>query len=180
MKSILIGIGEIEVDNAPGSVLKTFALGSCVGVVMLAPPPGARRMPAVRPQDASEDGPRWQAAGLAHVALPDSSINRELALQKPGYFADTAIPALIAKMAAYGCQHDDLVVKIAGGASIMDPENRFNIGGKNVLAIRKHLWRYGLGPVSEDVGDSITRTVTVVVDSGQVFVASPGKGVWEI
>lgn len=160
MKAIIIGIGEMGVDNTPGSVLKTFALGSCIGVVVLAP--------------------RLQTAGLLHIALPDSSINQGLALEKPGYFADTGISVLIKKIAAYGCLQSDLIVKIAGGANIMDPENRFNIGSRNVLAVKKHLWRYKLGPVSESIGDRITRTLTVFVDTGKVIVTSPGNGEWEL
>lgn len=160
MSSIVIGIGEMGVANTPGSTLKTFALGSCIGVVILAP--------------------RLQIASLLHVALPDSSINQQLALERPGYFADTGIPLLIGKMAGYGCQHDDLIVKIAGGANIMDPENRFNIGVKNVLAVKKHLWRYKLGPVSESIGDRISRTLTVFVETGRVIISSPGNGEWEL
>ncbi len=83
-------------------------------------------------------------------------------------------------MAGYGCQHTDLIVKIAGGANIMDPDNRFNIGVRNVLAIKKRLWRYQLGPVSESIGDSISRTLTVFVDTGKVIVTSPGNGEWEL
>lgn len=163
MKCVVIGIGEMGIDNSPGGILKTFALGSCVGVVMLAPRRGTRPV-----------------AGLLHVALPDSSINVELALERPGYFANTGIPILIAKMAAYGGIDSDLIVKIAGGANIMDPENRFNIGTRNVLAITECLWRYKLEPVSEDVGNSFSRTLTVAVDSGKVTVASPGKGEWAL
>ncbi len=160
MNIILIGIGELKSANIPGSMLRTFALGSCVGVALMAP--------------------RLKVAGLLHVALPDSSINRELALEKPGYFADTGIPILIKKMFDYGCQYTDLIVKIAGGANIMDPEETFRIGSKNTLAVKKHLWRYKLGPVAEDVGDSITRTMTVAVDTGRILITSPGRGGWEL
>ena len=119
-------------------------------------------------------------AGLLHIALPDSSINQKLSLERPGYFADTGIPILIEKMLAYGCQFTDLIVKIAGGANIMDPNNTFNIGGRNTIAVKKHLWRYKLGPVAEDVGDSISRTMTVDVDTGKIIITSPGKGWWEL
>jgi chemotaxis protein CheD len=124
--------------------------------------------------------PRLQAAGLLHIALPDSSINLKLALEKPGYFVDTGIPILIKKMLDYGCQYTDLIVKIAGGANIMDPQETFRIGSRNILAVKKHLWRYKLGPVAEDVGDSISRTMTVVVDNGRVIITSPGNGEWEL
>jgi chemotaxis protein CheD len=160
MRQIVIGIGELRVANTPGSMLRTFALGSCIGIALVAP--------------------RLQAAGLLHIALPDSSINLKLALEKPGYFVDTGIPILIKKMLDYGCQYTDLIVKIAGGANIMDPQETFRIGSRNILAVKKHLWRYKLGPVAEDVGDSISRTMTVVVDNGRVIITSPGNGEWEL
>jgi chemotaxis protein CheD len=160
MNLIVIGIGELKVANTPGSVLRTFALGSCIGVALVAP--------------------RLQAGGLLHFALPDSSINQELALERPGYFADTGIPVLIKKMFDYGCQYTDLIVKIAGGANIMDPEETFRIGSRNTLAVKKHLWRYKLGAVAEDVGDHISRTMSVVVDTGRVIITSPGNGRWEL
>ena len=62
----------------------------------------------------------------------------------------------------------------------MDPNNTFNIGGRNIFAVKKHLWRYKLGPVAEDVGDSISRTMTVDVDTGKIIITSPGKGWWEL
>jgi len=160
MNQIVIGIGEFKAANAPNSVLKTFALGSCVGVALVVP--------------------RLRVAGLLHIALPDSSINRDLALERPGYFADTGIPMFIEKIFKYGCQYTDLVVKIAGGANIMDPEETFRIGSRNALAVKKHLWRYKLGPVSEDIGDSISRTMTVIIDTGRVIITSPGRGGWEL
>lgn len=160
MRQIVIGIGELRVANTPGSMLRTFALGSCIGIALVAP--------------------RLQAAGLLHIALPDSSINLKLALEMPGYFVDTGIPILIKKMLDYGCQYTDLIVKIAGGANIMDPQETFRIGSRNILAVKKHLWRYKLGPVAEDVGDSISRTMTVVVDNGRVIITSPGNGEWEL
>jgi chemotaxis protein CheD len=160
MNQIVIGIGELRVANTPGSVLRTFALGSCIGLALVAP--------------------RLRAAGLLHIALPDSSINLKLALERPGYFVDTGIPILIKKMLDYGCQYTDLIVKIAGGANIMDPQGTFRIGSRNTLAVKKHLWRYKLGSVAEDVGDSISRTMTVVVDTGRVIITSPGNGEWEL
>jgi chemotaxis protein CheD len=160
MNLIVIGIGELKAANTPGSVLRTFALGSCIGVALVAP--------------------RLHVAGLLHIALPDSSINRKLAMERPGYFADTGIPILIKKMFDYGCQYTDLIVKIAGGANIMDPEETFRIGSKNTLAVKKHLWRYKLGPAAEDIGDSISRTMTVAVATGRIIITSPGKGGWEL
>jgi len=62
----------------------------------------------------------------------------------------------------------------------MDPNNTFNIGKRNVLALKKHLWAYGLGPLAEDVGGNHSRTVSVFVDTGKVVVNCPGRGQWEV
>ncbi|MEJ2635080.1 MAG: chemotaxis protein CheD [Calditrichia bacterium] len=161
MSTIMVGIGEVGISGNPGDIVKTMALGSCVAIVFLAP--------------------KARAVGLAHVALPDSSIGGERAKSLPGYFADIAIPHLVGEFRKLGAvQSRDLIIKLAGGASIMDPNGVFNIGKRNVLAIRKILWKHRLGAIVEDVGDNFSRTVWIEVGSGKVFVSSPRKGVWEI
>jgi chemotaxis protein CheD len=162
MSEIILGIGDYGAAKNPGGVVKTFALGSCVAAIVL--------------------DPRTNAVGMVHVALPDSSINEAKARQKPGYFADLGLSLLIQEMTRLGSPANGrgLVVKLVGGASIMDNNNTFNIGKRNVLAIKKHLWAYGLGPVAEDVGGNHSRTVAVFADTGKVIVNCPGRGQWEV
>ena len=160
MKAVPIGIGEMKTSNAPGDALRSYALGSCIGLVVLAS--------------------QQRTVGMLHVALPDSKINAQLAKDQPGMFADTGVPFLLQEMERRGCNTSDLVVKIAGGASIMDKETTFEIGKRNILAVKKTLWQYRLGPVAEDIGDSISRTMSVSVDTGIVTVSSPRKGEWAI
>ena len=62
----------------------------------------------------------------------------------------------------------------------MDPNGTFNIGKRNVLAIRKILWKLRLGARKEDVGDNFSRTVSVDVDTGKVLISSPKRGEWEL
>ena len=61
----------------------------------------------------------------------------------------------------------------------MDANGRFDISKRNVLAIKKYLWKNQLGTVAEEVGGEISRTVCVSVASGEVVVSSGGKK-WEI
>ena len=75
MSTIYVGVGDYAATRTPGDVVKTIALGSCVGVIVLAP--------------------QIRAIGLLHVALPDSSIRKKHIAEKPGMFADTGIPALL-------------------------------------------------------------------------------------
>ena len=155
-----VGVGECGVSDQPDDRIKTMALGSCVGIIIFS---------KIRP-----------IAGLLHIQLPESSINRQLAQQKPGTFADTGIPLMVRRFQDYGCMGTELVVKMVGGASVMDPQNTFNIGKRNILAARKILWGLKLWPAAEDVGGEFSRTVTVHIGARKVILSSPGKPDWEV
>lgn len=157
-----LGLGDYHATAHAGDVIKTFALGSCVSVIML--------------------DPRAQAIAMAHVVLPESTIDPEKAMAHPGYFADTAIPAMIRRMADLGSNPGGkgFIVKLIGGANVLDTNNFFNIGKRNVLSCRKILWQWKLPVVAEDVGGEGSRTVEVFQSSGRIAISCPGKGVWEI
>ena len=57
----------------------------------------------------------------------------------------------------------------------MDENCRFDIGKRNVLAIKKYMWKHQLGIIGEDIGGNISRTVSVAVASGEVEISSKGK-----
>jgi len=159
--NVFVGVGEYAASKDSSDTIKTMALGSCVAVILL--------------------DPVNRSVGLLHVALPDSSINERRKIERPGMFADSGIPALLKEMAKMGYREGGkLVVKLAGGASIMDPKNTFNIGKRNILAIKKTLWKYRLGAIAEDLGDSFSRTVSVDVATGIVVISSPGRGQWKL
>lgn len=161
MATTYVGIGEFAASKNPADVIKTMALGSCVAVLLL--------------------DPKSRSVGMIHIALPDSSINNKRRDERPGMFADSGIPLLLEEMKKLGYDgHRKLIVKLAGGASIMDPNNTFNIGKRNLLAVKKILWNYKLGPRNQDVGGTISRTVSVEVKSGKVNVSSPGRGEWNL
>lgn len=162
MSLIVLGVGDFGAANSPGDVVKTYALGSCVAVVIL--------------------DPKTRTVGMVHVALPESSINPAKVKERPGYFADTGIPALLKAMESRGCQRNGrgMVVKLAGGAKIMDPNDTFNIGKRNVLAAKKILWAHGMGAVAEDVGGNYSRTVSVSVNTGEILLSSPGRPDWKL
>ncbi len=162
MKSMILGVGDLGASNTPGADVKTYALGSCVAVILL--------------------DPKTHCVGMVHVALPNSSINPARAKDRPGYFADTGIPRILEEMAKLGChpKGKGMFVKLAGGAAIMDHNDTFNIGKRNVLAIKKILWSYGMGPRSEDVGGTFSRTVSISVNTGEVTLSSPGRPNWKI
>ncbi len=154
---VTLGIGEYGVVKNPGDVIKTHALGSCVAIIIL--------------------DPTTRSIGMVHVALPESKVHPARAEKLPGYFADTAVPVLLQMMKGMGAAGNlkKLVVKLTGGANVMDKNNTFNIGKRNALAIKKALWQQRMGAVAEEVGGTISRTVTVAVDDGKVVVTSPGR-----
>ncbi len=161
MAQIIVGVGEYAVTNQPGDVVKTFALGSCVAMIVLAP--------------------RIRAVGMVHIALPESKLGNGKEKNLPGYFADTAIPVVLDSLKKLGISNNrDLIIKLAGGASMMDPQGYFNIGKRNVLAIRKILWQYKLGAIAEDIGQNFSRTVRVEVDTGLVYLSSPNRPEWQL
>ena len=162
MSTLVLGVGDFGVVAKPGDLVKTYALGSCVAVVIL--------------------DPISKCVGMDHVALPDSSISAERAKEKPGHFANTGIPALLQAMKRAGWNgiSKQVIVKLVGGANVMDPNNTFNIGKRNVLAIKKTLWQFSMGAVAEDVGGQISRTVTADVNEGRIIISSPGRNNWEV
>ena len=162
MNTMVLGVGDLGACNDQDSEIKTYALGSCVAVILL--------------------DPKTRTVGMVHVALPESKINPAKVKERPGYFADTGIPILLDEMAKLGCQPrgKGLIVKLAGGASIMDHNDTFNIGKRNLLAVKKILWSYSMGPRSEDVGGTFSRTVSVSVKTGEVILSSPGRPNWKI
>ncbi len=151
---LVVGIGDCKVTNDPGSVLVTYALGSCVAVVV--------------------HDPLARVGGLLHFMLPESSIDREKAQNRPFMFADTGIPLLFHDAYSKGADKRRLVVSVAGGAQIMDEAGVFNIGKRNCLAMRKIFWKAGVMPRAEDVGGTASRTVRLEVGTGRVLLNGTG------
>ena len=161
MSQIIVGIGDYAVSNTPGDTIKTMALGSCVGIIALSP--------------------KYKAVGLLHVSLPDHTINEELYIKRPATFADTGIPLLLESMSKFGCKIPrDIVIKLAGGAEIVSQKYNFDIGKRNILAVKKILWQNRLGAIKEDLGGNISRNVTIEVDTGRVILSNPTLGKWEL
>lgn len=154
-----MGIGEWSVSNDAADQLKTYALGSCIAVLIY-------------------DG-SLGIAGMIHIALPESKADPERARKLPGYFADTGLPLMIEEMKKLGATREHVWVKLAGGASMMDPTGFFDIGKRNLLAAKRILWGSSLGAIAEDTGGTMSRTVTLVVANGETILSS-GPEQWTI
>ena len=155
----VVGIGEWLVSNNPEDIIRTYALGSCVALIV--------QHPATR------------TCGLVHIALPDSFMFAKGTTRKPGYCADTAVPALledIRKMTwLYSAINSGMIAKLVGGAQVMRMKNDYHIGERIVQKVLPLLQGYQIPVVSMDVGGNVSRTVSVAVGRGEVFVAVPGE-----
>jgi chemotaxis protein CheD len=110
--------------------------------------------------------------------LPESSGRTD----RPGKYADTAIPLLLSKLTERGCQRTSLVVKMAGGACMFEYfGNNLNIGERNAERVRAILAENRLRLHAEEVGGKMGRTVAFYPDEGgKVTVRSADGAAHEI
>ena len=154
--AVMVGIGEIMVSKDPSSILVAYGLGSCGGVCLY--------------------DPAARVAGLAHVMLPSSA--EAVGHTTASRFADRAVPMLLDEMARLGANRRRIVAKMAGGAKMLTGSafaNGFNIGERNVDAVKALLQHLGVSLRAAAVGGSQGRTVTMHVGSGAVLVRTAGE-----
>ncbi len=157
MSLITVDISDLQVSTDPTATIVTYALGSCIAVLV--------------------HDPVRVAGGMIHYMLPLSETAPEKARVKPAMFADTGIPLLFQTMYALGCDKRNLVVKVTGGGALYDDNGLFSIGKRNYTILRKMFWRAGVIIRSEDVGGAKSRTARLHVGSGRCTVASQGQEV---
>ncbi|HRR41958.1 MAG TPA: chemotaxis protein CheD, partial [Syntrophales bacterium] len=100
--------------------------------------------------------------------------------EKAAMFADTGIPLLFKSCYAIGAEKQRMVVKVAGGASILDDGNYFRIGQKNIMAMRKIFWHNNVMIDAEDTGRNCNRTVRLELANGRCLVKSSEGTVKEL
>jgi len=149
---LIVGISDLKVSKNPDDVLVTFALGSCIAVAIY--------------------DPLTKVGGLLHYMLPDSTLDPQKAQNQPAMFADTGIPLLFKSCYRLGGEKKRMVVKVAGGASILDDTNFFRIGQKNITALRKIFWKNNVMIDAEDTGSNYNRTVRLNLSNGKFLVKS--------
>jgi chemotaxis protein CheD len=154
VSSLIVGISDCKVTRDAESVLVTYALGSCIAVAM--------------------HDPVTKVSGLLHYMLPESSIDTNKAEQNPWMFADTGIPRLLEAVRAAGADGKRMVVRLAGGAQVLDGQGVFQIGKRNYLAARRILWKAGVLIAAEAVGGEVSRTTRLEVGSGRLWVREGG------
>ena len=148
---LVVGVGDVKVSATAGERLVTYALGSCLGIAVHDPVAGV--------------------AGLLHVMLPTGSIDPAKMQARPAMFVDSGVPLLFKACYQLGARKERMVVKVAGGAhaGANEEEDRFQIGKRNLLALRKLLWKNGVMIHAQETGGVQTsRSMWLHVDTGEV------------
>ena len=142
---------KMRVSANRDDVLVTNALGSCLGI-------------AVHDCQAG-------VAGLLHVVLPCSEVDRAKAKDNPCLFVDTGVPRLFQACYCEGAKKERLHITVAGGAAL-NPKfhDVFEIGKRNLLKLHQLLQESGMPIQASDVGSCHSRTLTLFVGTGTVTV----------
>ena len=152
--TITVGISDLNIANAP-DILATYALGSCVGICLY--------------------DTKNKIAGLAHIMLPWSTESTNSHENKRRY-ADTCIAELATLMQSNGAQFSHVVAKIAGGAQMFATTSAvFNIGERNVEAVKKVLNKFTIPIIGEETGKNYGRTVFFDAETGKMQIKSATK-----
>lgn len=154
-QKLIVGISDWKVGRGD-DILVTYALGSCIGTCLYDKTTGI--------------------SGLSHIMLPDSTaiIDGHSTRMK---FADTALPDMLDRMKAMGANPTMIKAKIAGGAVMFQTSNsRFNIGERNIEAVRAALAKLRIPILASDVGLNYGRTMTFWAENGAVEISSTVMG----
>ncbi|MFN0050930.1 MAG: chemotaxis protein CheD [Planctomycetales bacterium] len=145
-KPLSLPMGEIAVARNEG-VLRTL-LGSCLGLALY--------------------DRRLKVGGLAHIVLPHSQGRVEI----PGKFADTALPALLARMQQLvNGERLKPCAKIAGGANMFATSDATNtIGVQNVDAVERLLDGMRIPIIARHCGGAQGRRMTLDTTTGAVTI----------
>ena len=153
-KTVIVGLGEYAIIEDHTVTLKAIGLGSCVAVIMFVP--------------------SISLTAMAHVVLPSKKLYENDNIQRAiTYYADSAVNFLVQELNKRGCKYNhEIVVKLAGGANVIDSISN-EIGHKNVLAVKKALWRFRLGPIAEEINGNYNRTVEVISSNQALIISTP-------
>ena len=152
---LVVDIADYQVSNDPRVELVTYSLGSCIGVAIW--------------------DPKTRVGGMIHYMLPESSLSPDKAKANPAMFADTGVPVLFRSTYELGAVKKRLVVKVAGGSSLLDDNGVFNIGKRNYASLRKIFWKNGILVDAEHVGGQLSRTLRMNVRTGRIALRIRGK-----
>lgn len=149
---INVGLSELAVSKESSDVLTVLGLGSCIALCAY--------------------DPVSRIAALAHMVLPRSRVESDELGTRVKYI-DTGVPWLLQKMSKLGAEKSNLILKITGGARMLNiPGNNsiLDIGQKNIVQIKDSLAKEGLKICAEELGGGLGRSVRFYVETGKIQV----------
>ncbi len=152
-KRLVVGVGDMSVSEGSEMILSTFALGSCVGIVLF---------------DAQK-----KIGGLLHVMLPTSSIAAEKSRDQPGLFADTGVEKFVSMFKSMNTDLSRTKCVIAGGASVMSSNDAFKIGQKNADAVSAKLQELEVRVDHALLGGFTNRSLHLDLNTGKLTISLP-------
>lgn len=148
----IIGLGEYAVSDNREDIIKTYALASCIGLVIY---------------DSKE-----KRLGMVHIVLPDKPrVGEEDSRKRLGFFADTAVPLLFEKVfGGYPDESRPYQVSLYGGAASNKKDDMFCIGERNLDRIEEILKENNIYYTKKNTGGRISRTIEAYVEDGKIIV----------
>lgn len=163
---IMVEMGETGLSRAADTQLQVCGLGACVGLCLYET--------------------NLRLAVLVHIVLPQTlppvlGRRRTSFPTLPGKSADTAVVHALGEIERQGGCREHMRAAIVGGAQIFTSvsieaaaPSRFEIGLRNVYAVKEELTRLDIPLCAEDTGGHFGRTVTLDANTGAVSVRPVG------
>jgi chemotaxis protein CheD len=148
----VVNVADMKASMNREDAFITYALGSCLGITIY--------------------DPIACVGGMLHAMLPQSSVDPQKAAANPYMFVDTGVPKLFQECQKLGGRKERLILKVAGGACALgnEEDDYFKIGQRNIIMLRKLLWKNGVLIAAHDVGGGHPRTMTLEMASGDVLL----------
>jgi chemotaxis protein CheD len=153
-KNIVVGIADMGVTNDRRAHLITYSLGSCLGITIY--------------------DPVARVGGMLHAMLPTFETDVKKARATPPMFVDSGLSVMFRTAYRLGAEKSRIVVKVAGGAELLDQDQLFGIGRRNYQTLKETLERNGVALAASAVGGNVTRTVRLDVATGIVTIHTLG------
>lgn len=154
-KRVIVATGEMVVSAQPNVTLTTYALGSCVAVIIY--------------------DPVNHSGGLLHFMLPDSKIAADRAEKQPGLFADTGVALLLKQFENVQSGIPKTRIFLAGGACVLSGPDVFKIGARNAAKVTALMEAVPLPICATHLGGTINRSVHLDLSTGVVSVKLPDR-----
>lgn len=151
----VVGVSDLKMSKNPEDQIITYALGSCIAVVVY--------------------DPVAVVGGMLHFQLPQHMRPEDGTFQDMCKYADTGVPYLFKTAYSMGAKKNRMVVSVLGGGRALSESHKFDIGKRNYIYLRKLLWKNNVFVANERIENTSPMTVWLEMRDGHVFVRMNGE-----